>query len=101
MDDLESRRRAAAEHILEDETLTADLLDPAAKVLLDWGVAQATALAAQAEGLDAHLTNLRRTLKRIAAQAGEEATPEAQVERVEGLLAEIEAEPNPEVETSA
>jgi hypothetical protein len=101
MDDLESRRRAAAERILEDEALTADLLDPAAKELLDWGVARVEALAGQAEELDARLADLRRTLKHIAAQAGEEITPEAQVERMHGLLAEIEAEQKTEVETSA
>jgi uncharacterized membrane protein YccC len=81
----------SVERLLEDESLTADLLDPAAKVLLDWGAAQAEALAGQAEDFDARLADLRRTLKRIARQAGQEATPEAQVERVQGLLAEVEA----------
>lgn len=90
MNDLKGRCRAATERILEDESLTADLLDPAAKVLLDWGVAQATALAIQAEELDMRLADLRRTLKRIARQAGQEATPEVQVERVRELLAETE-----------
>jgi len=103
MDDLESRR-VAVERILEDESLTADLLDPAAKVLLDWGTAQARTLAGQAEELDTRLGDLRRTLKRIARQAGEEATPEAQVERVRSLLAEIEATtaaaPTPEAVTT-
>lgn len=96
MDDLEHLRRAAAERILEDESLTADLLDPAAGILLDWGVARAEALAAQAESFmpeefDARLADLRRTLKRVARQAGAETTPEAQVERVCHLLREIEA----------
>lgn len=102
MDDLERLRRAAAECILEDESPTADLLDPAARMLLDWGVARAEALAARAESfvpeeLDTRLADLRRTLKRIARQAGAEATPEAQVERVRELLAETETERNSEV----
>ena len=100
MDDLESRR-ATAERILEDEALTADLLDSPAKMLLDWGVARAEALAGQANDLDARLADLRRMLKHVAQQAGEEITPEAQVERVRGLLAELEAESNPEAENSA
>ena len=69
MDDLESRR-VAVERILEDESLTAELLDPAARVLLDWGTTQARTLAGQAEELDTRLSDLRRTLKRIARQAG-------------------------------
>ncbi len=90
MGESESRRRAASERILEDESLTSDLLDPAARVLLDWGQAQVEALVAQgtpSREFDARLADLRRTLKRIARQAGEEATPEAQVERVRDLLA--------------
>ena len=96
MTDLEYRRRRAMERILEDESLTADLGDDAAQSLLDWGVAQTKVILEQAkefaqEELDAHLVNLRRMIKRINRQAGQ-ATPEAQVEQVEALLAEIEAE---------
>jgi len=72
----------AVERILEDESLTADLVDAAARVLLDWGVARAQKF----ESAD-----LRRTMKRVNREAGK-AAPEAQVERVRALLAEIEAE---------
>jgi len=44
--DLEQRASRAAESILEDESLTSDLDDVAAKVLLDWGLACAKAIAA-------------------------------------------------------
>ena len=101
---LENRHRAA-ERILEDEALTADLADGAAALLLDWGLARAEATAQQAEGasqreLDARLAALRRTMKRIGRQAGE-ALPEAQVERVRALLAEVEMEQNMEAEHGA
>ena len=92
---LENRRRAV-ERILEDESLTADLTDAAATLLLDWGLARVEALVQQAE-LDAHLADLRRTMKRIGRQVGK-AAPEAQVERVRALLAEIEKKQDAEVE---
>ncbi len=96
MSDQKRFEQSSVERILEDESLTADLLDPAARILLDWGVARAEALATRAESfvpeeLDTRLADLRRTLKRVARQAGAEATPEAQIERVRSLLAEIEA----------
>jgi len=112
MTDLENHRRAVsrllAGRILEDESLTADLTDQAAKVLLDWGLAQAEVMAQQVEGHsqeglwqpDARLATLRRTMKRISRQAGKVA-PEAQMERVRALLAEIETEQTLEVENDA
>ncbi len=101
MTGLENRRRAA-ERILEDEALTADLTDDAAASLLDWGLAQAETIARQAEGLsqeelDAHLAALRRTVKCVSRQAGK-AAPEAQVERVQALLAKIEQAQDKEAE---
>ena len=46
------RLRRAAESILENEALTANLDDDAAAVLLDWGVTLAKRIAASAAGLD-------------------------------------------------
>jgi hypothetical protein len=98
MSDTEFHHRAV-ECILEDESLTADLTDEAAKVLLDWGLAQAEAMAQQAD-LNARLANLRRTMKRINEQAGE-AAPDDQVERVQMLLAQLEQAQDREVEAGA
>ncbi len=97
MSDLENHRRAA-ELILEDESLTADLTDDAARILLDWGVARAKGL--YREELDSNLSALRRTMKSINREAGKVA-PEAQVERVQALLAEIENEQNVEADNGA
>ena len=52
MIDIESRMQSAAESILENETLTADLDDTAAKVLLDWGVGLSQQIANQTIELD-------------------------------------------------
>jgi len=45
MDELTRRAQDLAESILENESLTADLDDAAAKVLIDWGVACAEIIA--------------------------------------------------------
>jgi len=100
MTDLETRRRRAVERLLEDESLTAELTDDAAKILLDWGVAQAEAVAQKTqelprEELDAYLTALRCAMSRISELAGEYA-PEAQEEQLQVLLAGIETEPDTE-----
>ena len=97
--------RRLADRILEDESLTADLIDDAASALLDWGVAQAEALAELAERLsqeelDAYLADLRHTIKHINKQASE-AVPEAQAEQVQALLAELEMEEGLEAEDEA
>ena len=52
MTDIQIRIRRAAESILENEALTADLDDQAAKVLLDWGVTQAQLIAAETIEMD-------------------------------------------------
>jgi hypothetical protein len=44
-DQLDARRRLAIEMILESESLTDDLQDDEAEILLDWGLAQAEAYA--------------------------------------------------------
>jgi hypothetical protein len=93
--------QVAVERILEDESLTAELVDPAATTLLDWGVKQAEAIArrsgAQAE-LDTRLNALRHMLKRIGQCAGQ-SPPKAQNERVKKLLNLLNnMEQNPEVQ---
>jgi hypothetical protein len=52
MNDLVQRIRRAAQGILENERLTADLDDTAAEVLLDWGIACAKLVARSTAGLD-------------------------------------------------
>jgi hypothetical protein len=89
-------RRRAVERILEDESITADLTDEAAKSLLDWGLAQVEAMVQQAakfsrDELQARLAVLRRTMKRIGREAGQ-AAADAQVEQVQRSLARAEAE---------
>ena len=88
-------RRHAVERIGEDESLTADLVDDAAALLLNWGTTQAIKL--PQEELNAHLTNLRRAMKHINREAGKIA-PEFQAERVRVLLTEIKTEHIPKVE---
>jgi hypothetical protein len=51
MEDLGRRMQRAAERILENESLTADLDDEAAQVLLDWGVRCAEQIARDTVGL--------------------------------------------------
>ena len=89
------QRRYAVEQILEDESLTADLVDEAAQVLLDWSTAQVEAAFAETEELsqaelDACVARLRRLLKRINRQAGQ-ATADRQAQRVRSLLARMES----------
>jgi hypothetical protein len=50
--DLDNRIQRAAESILENEKLTADLDDPAADALIQWGVSWATAAAQETVDLD-------------------------------------------------
>ena len=52
MDQLNQRIDRAAASILENEALSSELDDAAAKVLLKWGVAWAAAIAADTAGLD-------------------------------------------------
>ena len=49
---IQARIQCAAESLLENEALTADLDDEAAKVLLDWGVALAQQIAAETVEMD-------------------------------------------------
>jgi hypothetical protein len=52
MESVQKRIQRAAESILENEALTADLDDEAAKALLDWGVACAEKIASETADLD-------------------------------------------------
>jgi len=74
MEDLERRTRRAVERILGNASLTADLDDDAAKVLLDWGVACAEQIARSSGGLfdtqgeetmDVRLRDLRRLMRAV------------------------------------
>jgi hypothetical protein len=91
------QKRYALEQIREDESLTADLVDEAAEILLDWSSAQVEAAfqedvaVSQAE-LSAYTARLRRLLKRVNRQAGR-ATPDKQAQRVRSLLAQMESSP--------
>lgn len=91
---LENHR--AVERLLEDESLTAELVDEAAEVLLDWGASRAEALAQEARAeLDVRLAFLRCMLRCVNRCAGD-APPEEQAKRVRGLLAEIAPQKAPE-----
>ena len=84
----------AAEALLDDEGLTDDLIDQAARPLLRWGLAQAEALLHRQgrpsqEEIEKQILILRQEIKRISRQAGQ-APPEAQAARVQSLLDEIE-----------
>jgi len=52
MSNIKTRIDKAAESILENEKLTADLVDDAAQVLLDWGISCAKQIAQDTLGLD-------------------------------------------------
>lgn len=52
MDELAGRVKRVVGSILENESLTAGLDDPAAEVLLDWGIACAERIAVSTAGLD-------------------------------------------------
>jgi hypothetical protein len=74
MTSIEKRARRAAEQLLEDSSLTGDLMDTEGKRLLQWGITLAERLAAQTEGIpdeeadvtfEAHLEKLRGVIRRI------------------------------------
>ena len=74
MDGLKRRTQRAVERILGNESLTADLDDDAAQVLLDWGMACAEQIARSTAGLfddqgdetmDLRLRDLRRLMRAV------------------------------------
>ena len=89
-----SEHRRIAERILEDPTLTSDLIDPAARFLLEWGVRRAEKVAEQAadqgqEEVARQLALLRHTIRRVNTLAGQ-VPPTEQLQRVQTLLSNNE-----------
>lgn len=89
VENIEGMLHSAIERLLEDEGLTADLIDPAARQLLEWGTAQVNrifreAASAPAE-IQAHLSDLRREIRAIARQVGQ-LPPEEQPDALRMLL---------------
>ncbi|MFN3762227.1 MAG: hypothetical protein ACK4WK_03375 [Anaerolineae bacterium] len=83
--------QSAVERLLEDEALTADLVDAAARHLLDWGIAQVTAIlretGAASEEAGTRLAALRQQMRAIARQVGQ-LSPDEQASALQRLLAE-------------
>jgi len=83
--------QSTVERLLEDEALTADLVDPAARYLLDWGIAQATAIVREAGAspaqAQARLAALRQQMRALARRVGE-LLPDEQVAALQKLLTE-------------
>jgi hypothetical protein len=81
------------ERLLENEALTADLVDEAARRLLDWGIARATAILREGGGASeetqARLAALRRRMREIARQVGQW-PPDEQATALQRLLTEEE-----------
>ncbi len=73
--DLDKAIQRAVERLLEDEALTADLVDAAARHLLDWGIAQVTLILREtgvaSEEARARLAALRQQMGAIARQVGQ------------------------------
>ena len=73
--ELEARKRLAIEILLESESLTDDLQDDEAEILLDWGLAQAEACALATQeianeeearlALDQGVTTVRRAMRLV------------------------------------
>lgn len=86
---LDEAIQSAVERLLEDEALTADLVDEAARRLLDWGIAQVTAIVretgAASEEARARLAALRGRMREMARQVGQ-LPPEEQASALQGLL---------------
>lgn len=83
--------QSAVERLLEDEALTADLVDAAACRLLDWGIAQVTAIlretGAASEEARTRLAALRQQMRAIARQVGR-LPPDEQTSALQRLLEE-------------
>ena len=95
MDELAARTQRAVEVILENEGLTGDLGDEAAKLLLDWGAACARAVAGSTSGLgeaeaEEVLTTRLKALRRLVRLANKWATNRA--EGGPALLSDIAAQ---------
>lgn len=98
-------RRRAVERILEDESLTADLVDEAATLLLDWGLARAEKAAQERHHLslwklDACIIGLKHTMAWVNDVVAEE-PPQEQAERLRALLSQFERAPTMESDREA
>lgn len=86
--------RYAIERLLEDESLTADLVDAGARVLIDWTISRAEAILRETEGAPEkrreRLAALRHTMRHISELAGQ-SSPKEQAEQVQALLAAQES----------
>jgi hypothetical protein len=107
MGDQEPRdtKRYAIEQLLGNESLTSDLVDEAAKLLLDWGATQLDAASQPAEelsrtDLDARLSRLRCLMRHVNRRAGQ-ASADQQAERVRRILARLDDGEDVDVEGSA
>jgi hypothetical protein len=96
MDELAQRVKRAAESILENERLTAELEDAAAQALLDWGVACAETIGQSTAGLDSgaveeamsqRLRATRRLMRRVSKWVANRRAMDA--ERSAALLTQI------------
>lgn len=94
---IEERARQAAEQLLDDEGLTAEMQDAEAQTLLDWGIAFSRRLSEHTFGMDdisaeeylsAALPNLRRVIRRINKLIGSlsQADIELSVSRLAGIF---------------
>ena len=93
-ENMDQQRRRAVERLLTDESLTADLEDPAARLLLQWAAGRAERMVqamgdAAEEALAQQLVRLRRAVRRLARLVGQ-AAPEAQLEQMQILLDVVE-----------
>jgi hypothetical protein len=82
--------RRAVERLWEDESLTAALTDPAARLLLEWGTNRAEAILLEMADhperrIVRRLAALRRLIRRLARLAGQ-APPDRQLEQIKALL---------------
>lgn len=81
--------QSALERLVEDETLTANLRGPAARHLLDWGIARATAIVQEAGEVSAEaqarLAALRQQMRAVDRQVGQMPADE-QVDALQRLL---------------
>jgi len=93
--------RRAIEHLLEDESLTADLVDQAARILIEWVQTRAGAILQETEGAPeerrARLTALQRTGRRIARRVGK-SRPDEQPAGLKTFLDACDAAPGGELD---
>ena len=94
MDGVENHRRAV-ERLVQDESLTSELTDEAAEMLLQWGVAQIEAVLKRAQRSPradpgASIARLRWVMKDLNEQMGA-AAPDVQTERLRSLLSQLDS----------